>query len=107
MLCRHEEPETIAHILWKCPFARNVWALGSGRVQKCSNEVVDFFLLLKHMQETLEPPELDRWAIMAWSIWNARNCYYFKHVQSQPQWIMESAVGLLNGYPTLVAEQQT
>uniref|UniRef100_A0A7N2LQW7 Reverse transcriptase zinc-binding domain-containing protein n=1 Tax=Quercus lobata TaxID=97700 RepID=A0A7N2LQW7_QUELO len=47
-LCR-QEPETVAHSLWKCPFTRNVWALGSGRVHKCSNEVVDFFLFFKHM----------------------------------------------------------
>ena len=102
-----QEPETVAHILWKCPFARNVWALGSGHVQKCSNEVVDFFPLFKHMQETLELLKLDRWAITSWSIWNARNCYYFKHVQSQPRWIMENAVGLLNEYQNLVAAQQT
>ena len=68
--CR-QEPETVAHVLWKCPFARNVWALVRGRVQKCSNDVVDFFLLFKHIQETLEPSELDRWAITVWSIWNA------------------------------------
>ena len=54
-----QEPETVAHILWKCLFARNVWALVRGRVQKCSNDMVGFFLLFKHMQETLEPPELD------------------------------------------------
>uniref|UniRef100_A0A7N2MKP0 Reverse transcriptase zinc-binding domain-containing protein n=1 Tax=Quercus lobata TaxID=97700 RepID=A0A7N2MKP0_QUELO len=63
-----KEPETVAHVLWKCPFTRNVWALVRGQVQKCSNDVVDFFLLFKHMQETLEPSELDRWAITAWSI---------------------------------------
>jgi len=51
----------------------------------------------------LESLELDRWAITAWSIWNARNCYYFKHVQSQPRWIMENAVGLLNEYQNLVS----
>jgi len=58
--------------------------------EKCSNEVVDFFLLFKHIQEMLEPLELDRWAITARSFWNAQNCYYFKHVQSQPRWIMEN-----------------
>lgn len=43
VLC-NQEPETASHLLWTCPFARNVWALFNGRTQKCSNEVCDFFL---------------------------------------------------------------
>ena len=103
-----QEPETVAHILWKCLFARNVWALVRGRVQKCSNDMVGFSCYSSTCRKRWSRQNwiLDRWAITAWSIWNARNCYYFKHVQSQPQWIMESAVGLLNEYQTLVAAQQ-
>ena len=103
--CR-QEPEIVAHILWKCLFVRNVWALGSGNVQKCSNEVVDFFLRFKHMQETLEPPELDRWAITAWSIWNDEIAIISSMFSDRQRWIMESAVGLLNEYQNLVAAQQ-
>lgn len=29
--CR-SETETVAHMLWMCPFARNVWALAKGRI---------------------------------------------------------------------------
>ena len=75
-----QDLETTSHVLWTCPFAQNVWALMRGRVQKCSNEVDDFFLLFKKMQAALEADDLDRWAITAWSIWNARNKYYFDHV---------------------------
>ena len=75
-----QEPETTSHMLWTFRFARNVWAFMRGRVQKCSNEVDDFFLLFKKMQTALEANDLDRWAVTAWSIWNARNKYYFDHV---------------------------
>ena len=36
--CR-QQPKMGAHLLWECPFARNVWALSSGKVQKCRNDV--------------------------------------------------------------------
>ena len=45
--CRHHE--STGHLLWECPFAKNVWALCSGRVQKCSNLAQDFFLLFGMM----------------------------------------------------------
>ena len=41
-LCR-QQPETVSHLLWTCPFARNAWALFKGRTQKCNNEACDFF----------------------------------------------------------------
>ena len=77
-----------------------------GRVQKCSNEVDDFFLLFKKMSTALEADDLERWAIMAWSIWNARNKYYFDHVQLQPRVIMERANSMLTKYKTCMAAQQ-
>lgn len=101
----HQEPETVSHILWSCPFARNVWALVKGRVQKCSNETVDFFLLFKYLQKVLDGSDLDCWAITAWSIWNARNKFYFEHTQLHPWIIMERAAGLLSKYQMLTAAQ--
>ena len=87
--CQHLE--TVTHVLWECPFARNVWGLCKGRIQKCSNTASDFFLLFKHMLTILSPTEMDRWAIIAWTIWNARNRFYFKHIQLHPQTIMDEA----------------
>ena len=61
----NQKQQTTSHVLWPCLFARNVWALIRGRVQKCSNEVNDFFLLFKKMQIALEEEDLDRWAVTA------------------------------------------
>ena len=56
-----QHPETEAHVLWECLFARNVWALAKGIVQKCSNNAQDFFQLFKLKQEKLSREELEQW----------------------------------------------
>ena len=50
--------------------------------------------------------DLDSWAITAWSIWNARNKFYFEHTQLHPRVIMERAATLLSEYQMLTAAQQ-
>ena len=68
-LCCHHF-EITSHVLWECPFARNVWALFKGTIQKCINDTSDFFLLFKLMQQKLSPLELEEWAITAWMIYH-------------------------------------
>lgn len=74
--CR-QHPKTEAHLLWECPFARNVWSLSRGRVQKCSKNALDFFQLFSLMQEKLTWEEMEQWCTTASAIWNARNKAYF------------------------------
>ena len=102
--CHHFE--TICHVLWECPFARNIWSLFRGTLQKCSNETEDFFLLFIMLQRKLDQRDLERWAITTWSIWNARNRFYFEHVQAHPKAMFDSAMGLLEEYQRLNAEQR-
>ena len=104
-LCK-QEPETTTHILWTCPFARNVWALIKGKIPKCSNGDSDFFLLFKQMQTKLSKQELETWAVTAWAIWNARNKVYFEQFQPQPQIIWEGARGLLEEYQRFMEAQR-
>ena len=98
-----QKPETTSHVLWECAFARNVWSLSNGRTQKCRNETIDFFLLFEQMRRKLDQLELERWATTAWAIWNARNRFYFEHVQVHPQIIFDGAIAFLNEYQRLMS----
>ena len=66
-ICHHSS-ETVSHILWECPLARNVWAIFKGRAQKCSKIATDFFILFHQLQLKMDQHELERWAVTAWAI---------------------------------------
>ena len=103
LCCQHAE--TCAHLLWECPFARNVWAMVRGRVQKCSNEVQDFFHLFRMLGTKLPKEEMEIWATLSWAIWNARNKVYFEKTQAHPKAIMDGALATLETYKNLSATQ--
>ena len=88
-----------------CPLARNVWALCGGGLQKCANNCCDFFLLFRALVEKLYIVELERWAVITWAIWNARNKYYLEKVQTHPKEILSGALGFLQEYQTFMAAQ--
>lgn len=103
-LCGHRT-ETTSNVLWECPLAWNVWALFKGSIHKCRNEAINFFLLFQKMQQKLSPTKLEKWSIIAWMIWNARNRFYFEKVQLHLKVIFESATRLLEEYQRLNAAQ--
>ena len=45
--------------------SRNVWALCPGKIQKCPNEVHDFFLLFQTLAQRLSTVELEKWAVVS------------------------------------------
>lgn len=100
-----QQLETVCHVLWECPFARNTWALVRGRLQKCPNEVTNFFVLLRMLQDRLDRRDIEVWAVTAWALWNARNKFYFKKVQLQPKLIADGALTLLTEYQRLMEAQ--
>ena len=54
------------------------------RVQKCQNEVYDFFTLSKLMIAKLPQIDVERWSVTTWIIWNAQNKFYFEKSQAHP-----------------------
>ena len=95
--------ESVGHIFWECPLARNVWAICRGKIQKCPNDAREFFALFRMLVDQLPQLELDRWATISWALWNARNKYYFEHVQQHPRVILDGALSFLAEYRRLLA----
>jgi hypothetical protein len=67
-ICECEE-ETLLHVLWSCPAARDVWGSGPNSMQKCEIMEVDFLGLLCLMVERCDKDELQNMA--------AKKCCYF------------------------------
>ena len=76
-------------------------------MQKCSKEVQDFFHLFGVMAEKLTLRELEQWEVVSWSIWNARNKFYFEKTQAQPKGILEGALAVLETYQRVSATQES
>ena len=102
----YQRSKTAKHVLWTCPFARNVWALCRGKIQKCSNAATDFFSLFRLMVDRLSSNELEKWATKSWALWTARNKFYLEKIQWHPKRILGEALGYLLEYQRLCASQR-
>ena len=60
-----KKPESVGHLLWECPLARNVWAICQGKIHKCPNDAREFFALFRMLVDRLPEMELDRWATIS------------------------------------------
>ena len=101
-----QNSETAEYVLWTCNFAKNVWALCRGKLQKCSNAATDFFSLFRLLVDRLECDELEKWATVSWALWTARNRFYFEKTQCHPKRILGEALGYLKEYHRLCNSQR-
>ena len=74
-------------------------------MQKCSNEVQDFFHLFRMLGRKLSKEEMEKWATLSWAIWNARNKLYFEKIQTHPKVIMDGALATLETYQKMSTTQ--
>ena len=70
-------------------------------MQKRRSEVEDFYVLVRELVVILTTKDLEVWATVSLSIWNARNRYLFDKKQSQPSDILQGALSLLQEYQRL------
>ena len=99
-ICQQQD-ETVAHALWGCPMARNVWAMVEGKLQKISSYTEDFYGLVKELAPVLTKNEMEVWAVVSWAIWNARNRYIIDRKQAHPNDTLRGAMTLLQDYQRL------
>ena len=99
--------ETVLHILWQCPLARNLWALVKGKLQKSDSSARTFFSLAQYLKSRLSHKDFELWAMVTWSIWNARNRFYFEETQTPPHAILKSAETLLDEYQRFTRSMPT
>ncbi|XP_019701804.1 uncharacterized protein [Elaeis guineensis] len=94
-LCCNFEKETMEHILFQCPRARNAWSLAGMYVQVVQAKVpTEVFLeLLEHSFGGRIPRAVGiRAAYVALHIWLARNGLVFESMQSSVRFAMERAL---------------
>jgi hypothetical protein len=90
-ICKREE-ETIVHMLWSCPAARDVWGCGPIKVQKSGITGDDFFEVFRLMVEQYDNDKLDLIAVIARKIWFRRNVVIHRGLFSHPLQVMRGAI---------------
>ncbi|XP_041016184.1 uncharacterized protein LOC121258707 [Juglans microcarpa x Juglans regia] len=72
-------PESVAHALWTCSVAQDVWSMGSRRMQKLCMQDGSFKEIFMPVLIQLYPLELIEIAVTAKAVWHRRNSWLFEH----------------------------
>ncbi|XP_059441892.1 uncharacterized protein LOC132174217 [Corylus avellana] len=83
--------ETVGHILWNCPSAKDVWTECSPKISKCSSIEDDFSAIMAHLLERLDADQLQLMAAVARQIWLRRNSVVFGGELTDPGTIIRWA----------------
>lgn len=89
-VCRLDE-ETVGHVLWSCPAARDVWLKGNVKIQKSCNAKDTFCNILQKLSERLTGEEFDLVACVARQIWLQQNKLIFEDTFSHPKLVFKAA----------------
>ncbi|XP_059436514.1 uncharacterized protein LOC132169501 [Corylus avellana] len=68
-----QETETILHVLWECPAARDVWGVCDRKIQKMGSLGPDFREIMVKLSERCSSDEMGLIATIAQCIWKRRN----------------------------------
>ncbi|XP_059458269.1 uncharacterized protein LOC132187853 [Corylus avellana] len=80
--------ETVGHILWSCPSARDVWTECYPKLSKCASLEADFIDIMAHLLERLDADQLQFMASVARQIWLRRNLVVFGGELTEPSTII-------------------
>jgi hypothetical protein len=86
-ICKTES-ETVAHVLWVCPAAKDVWIDSFKSIHKCSYLHATFADIVEMLFNRLEDDHLQLFAITARLIWMRRNKWVFEGEFQPPAVVM-------------------
>lgn len=86
------EVETVAHILWTCPSAHDVWSVSGRNFQKSSCEATNFIEILDYLFQQCNREDMDLFATTARSIWSRRNNVLHEGPFHHPNYVAKEAV---------------
>ncbi|KAG6647295.1 hypothetical protein CIPAW_07G069100 [Carya illinoinensis] len=83
--------ETVAHILWNCSSAMDVWSNGPMVLQKSSVRVERFMEIFEWLHSQCELQTMELFAMTIWGIWQRRNKLVFESSFLHPNSLAQTA----------------
>ncbi len=93
-----QEQEDVTHALWACPYAQDVWAMASPKLQKAATSTADFYSLARSLFGRLDKDDKARWLSISWALWMARNKFVFEGLLTPPSKVVEIGNNLWGDY---------
>ena len=84
--------------LWACPYAQDVWALASPKLQKVATSTSDFYCIAHFLFRRLDKDDKDKWLSITWALWVARNKFVFEGSLTLPSKVVEIGNNLWGDY---------
>jgi hypothetical protein len=80
--------ESIAHILWNCLLAKDVWLECNSRIHKCTSYEMDFINIMAKLMEIFNDEQMTLVVTVARHIWFRRNSVVFGGVMVPPSLVV-------------------
>ncbi|KAF5470606.1 hypothetical protein F2P56_011110 [Juglans regia] len=93
-------PESVAHALWTCLAAQDVWSMSFRRIQKLCMQDGSFKEILMPMLDQLSLLELIEIAVIAKAVWHRRNYCLFEQHFHPPIQMSKQVLSELNAIGT-------
>ena len=88
-----QRPTFCGNVLWL-----TVWALACGKLPKQHVSSKEYQLVVKDLVKSLPREELEEWALLSWSIWNAQNSFIHEKSSIRPMVVYEKSLDLLKDF---------
>lgn len=92
------EAETMGHILWSCPMARDAWSICGRKLQKSCAVNDEFIHVVEVLQNKLEDDDIELMALVARNLWFRRNSMILGGLFGQPAQLVRKAMKSLDAF---------